>query len=120
VSLFQKNKYVVVKKAIDKNLALFLYNYLIMKKQVARTCFDYKYISPFEDMLGNWNDTQIPNTYSAYGDIAMETLMLKCQPIMKKLQALNCIQPIVMQEFIKKVMNLKDIKIDLVVKYLPQ
>jgi len=84
VSLFQKNKYVVIKKAIDKDLALFLYNYLIMKKQVARTCFDYRYISPFEDMLGNWSDTQIPNTYSAYSDIAMETLMLKCQPIMEK------------------------------------
>ena len=84
MSLFQKNKYVVVKKAIDKNLASFLYNYLIMKKQVARTCFDYRYISPFEDMLGTWSDTQIPNTYSAYSDIAMETLMLKCQPIMEK------------------------------------
>jgi len=84
VSLFQKNKYVVIKKAIDKDLALFLYNYLIMKKQVARTCFDHRYISPFEDMLGTWSDTQIPNTYSAYSDIAMETLMLKCQPIMEK------------------------------------
>ena len=84
MSLFQKNKYVVIKKAIDKDLALFLYNYLIMKKQVARTCFDHRYISPFEDMLGTWSDTQIPNTYSAYSDIAMETLMLKCQPIMEK------------------------------------
>ena len=60
-----------------------------MKKQVARTCFDYRYISPFEDMLGNWSDTQVPNTYSAYSDIAMETLMLKCQPIMEKTTGLK-------------------------------
>jgi hypothetical protein len=31
-------------------------------------------------------DEQIPNTYSSYSDIAMETLLLKCQPVMEKQQ----------------------------------
>jgi hypothetical protein len=35
-------------------------------------------------MLGTCDDAQVPNTYSCYGDIAMETLMLKVQPIMEK------------------------------------
>jgi|TARA_R110000796_G_scaffold122187_1_gene236536 hypothetical protein len=81
---FKKNKYVVIKQAIDKDLSLFLYNYLIMKRQVFDTCLKTKYISPFEKILGTWEDGQIPNTYSCYSDIAMETLMLKCQPIMEK------------------------------------
>ena len=81
---FKKNKYAVIKKVISKDLALFLYNYLTVKKQVHSTCVERKYISPFEMMLGTCDDAQVPNTYSCYGDIAMETLMLKVQPIMEK------------------------------------
>jgi len=81
---FKKNKYIVIKNAINKDLALFIYNYFLMKRQVARTLFDTKYISPFETMFGGWNDAQVPNTYSHYADIVMETLLLKVQPIMEK------------------------------------
>jgi hypothetical protein len=31
-----------------------------------------------------WKDDQVPNTYSHYADIAMETLLLLVQPIMEK------------------------------------
>ena len=86
---FQKNKYEIVKQAITKDLATFIANYFAMKKQVARTCFDRRYISQFETMLGIWNDEQIPNTYSHYADVAMETLMLKCQPLMEKTTGLK-------------------------------
>ena len=96
---FKKNKYVVIKQAIDKDLSLFLYNYLIMKRQVFDTCLKTKYISPFEKILGTWEDGQIPNTYSCYSDIAMETLMLKCQPIMEKATKLK------MKTNIKEILN---------------
>jgi|TARA_R110000824_G_scaffold13674_1_gene59202 hypothetical protein len=86
---FKKNKYIVIKQAIDKDLALFLYNYFMMKRQVAKTCFDSRFISSFENMLGTWDDDQIPNTYSHYSDVAMETLMLKCQPLMEKYTGLK-------------------------------
>jgi len=83
---FKKNKYTVVKQAISKDLALFLYNYLLVKKQVDDTCIKRKYISPFETILGAYEtkDQQIPDSYSHYADVAMETLMLKVQPIMEK------------------------------------
>jgi len=83
---FKKNKYKVVKQAISKDLALFLYNYLLVKKQVYDTCIQRKYISPFETILGTYEtkDQQIPDSYSHYADVAMETLMLKVQPIMEK------------------------------------
>ena len=88
---FKKNKYLVIKKVIDKDLALFLKNYFCIKKQVYDTCIKEKQISPFETMLGFYETKQhqIPNTYSCYSDIAMETLMLKCQPVMEKATGLK-------------------------------
>ena len=35
-------------------------------------------------ILGTWSDEQIPNTYSCYGDFAMDTLMMKVLPKMQK------------------------------------
>ena len=86
---FKKNRYAIIRQAIDKDLALFVYNYFLMKRQVAKTCLEYRFISPFESMLGRWDDGQVPNTYSHYSDIAMETLLLKCQPIMEKTTGLK-------------------------------
>ena len=84
--MFKKNKYIIIRKAISKDLATFVANYFVMKKQVYDTCRQTRYISPFENLLGYYEgkDEQMPNTYSSYSDIAMETLMLKCQPIMEK------------------------------------
>jgi hypothetical protein len=81
---FKKDKFIVIEKAIDPKIANFVYNYFLMKRQVARTLYDTKYISPFTTEFGVWNDDQVPNTYSHYSDIAMETLLLLVQPIMEK------------------------------------
>ena len=81
---FQKNKYTVIKKAISEELANFVYKYFLNKRKVARFLFDEKYISPYTEYFGVWNDEQVPNTYSHYGDIAMETLLQEVKPIMEK------------------------------------
>ena len=81
---FKKNKYTVLKKAISKELADFVYKYFLNKRNVARFLFDQKYISPFNQEYGVWNDEQVPNTYSHYSDIAMETLLQEIKPIMEK------------------------------------
>ena len=86
---FKKNKYEIVKQAVDKNLAIFLYNYFSMQKQVYDTCRLHRYFSPFENIIGSYDDAQIPNTYSQYSNIAMETLMLKCQPKMEQVTGLK-------------------------------
>ena len=88
---FKKNKYTVIRQAISKDLATFIANYFIMQKQVYDTCKNARYISPFENIIGNYEDEseQIPNTYSQYSNIAMETLMLKCQPEMEKVTGLK-------------------------------
>jgi hypothetical protein len=89
--MFKKDKYVVIKQAIPKDLATFVANYFSIKKQVYDTCRQARFISPYEVLLGEYEgaDGQIPHTYSHYSDIAMETLMLKCQPVMEKITGLK-------------------------------
>ena len=88
---FQNNKYTIIKKAISKEKADFIYRYFLLKRQVAKTLFDIQYISPFTEYLGVWTDSQIPGTYSHYADIAMEVLLEELLPLMKKETNLNLI-----------------------------
>jgi hypothetical protein len=88
---FKKNKYCIIKNAISKDLSLFVYNYFLIKRKVASTLFENRYISEKETMFGVWTDEQVPNTYSHYSDIAMETLLLAVQPIMEKQTGLKLI-----------------------------
>jgi hypothetical protein len=81
---FKKNKYIIIKEAISKDLVKFCYDYFMMKRQVARTMFNTRYISQFTEYFGVWNDQQVPETYSHYSDIVMETLLVKILPIMEK------------------------------------
>ena len=92
--MFKQDKYVVIKQVISKDLSTFIYNYFLMKKQVYDTCLKSRYLSPYETLLGEYesSDAQVPNTYSNYADIVIETLMLKCQPIMEKTTGLK-LQP---------------------------
>ena len=87
--MFKDKKYTVIRQAISKELAIFVKNYFCMQKQVLDTCRQARYFSPFENILGTYEDRQVPNTYSHYADIAMETLMLKCQPGMEKATGLK-------------------------------
>ena len=81
---FKRNKYSVLKKAISREMADFCYAYFINKRNVARFLFDQKYISPYTEYWGVWNDQQVPNTYSHYGDMVMETLLEEVKPVMEK------------------------------------
>ena len=75
-----------------------------MQKQVYDTCRASRYFSPFETIIGYYEgeNEQIPNTYSQYSNMAMETLLLKCLPIWKRQQDLNYILHTPMLEYIKR------------------
>jgi hypothetical protein len=81
---FQKNHYLIIKQAINKELANYLYNYFSIKKDVAHTVLHSGFVSPYTEYFGHWNDTQVPGSFSHYADIAMDTLLLKVQPIMEE------------------------------------
>ena len=83
-------KYQVIKNAISYELANFIYNYFLLKKDAVE--FMYKNNINYESpLLGTWTDKQVPNTYSHYADMVMETLLMKVLPIMKKETGLELI-----------------------------
>ena len=85
-----KFKYQVIKNAISYELANFIYNYFLLKKDAVE--FMYKNNINYESpLLGTWTDKQVPNTYSHYADMVMETLLMKVLPIMKKETGLELI-----------------------------
>tara|TARA_R100001086_G_C11836469_1_gene257957 strand:+ start:1075 stop:1749 length:675 start_codon:yes stop_codon:yes gene_type:complete len=81
--MFKENNYSVIKGVIDKKLAFFLYNYLLIKNNVARTLFKTNYIAPHETMHGVFNDLQVPGSFAIYADVAMETLLAGIHPVME-------------------------------------
>ena len=88
---FKEHKYTVIKKAISYELANFGYNYLLLKRDAVKWMQDNNYISKFTPGFGTWEDTQVINTYSIYGDFFMETLMMKVLPIMQQRTEMNLI-----------------------------
>jgi hypothetical protein len=89
---FKKDKFTIVKKAISKELAKFCFDYFILKRTVATHLFKHGISSPQQCLWGTWEDPQVPNTYSCYGDIAMETLLKYIKPIMEKVTKLKLVE----------------------------
>jgi hypothetical protein len=86
---FNKKKFKVIKNAISKEIAKLAYNYLIIKRNAEAQMFTENFLPPFEALSGTWEDEQVPNTYSIYGDPFMETLLLYLKPLMKKQTGLD-------------------------------
>ena len=83
-------KYKIIKNAISYDLANFIFNYFLLKRDAVE--FMYKNnIHSESSILGTWKDKQIPNTYSCYGDFVMDTLLMKVLPIMKQQTGLDLI-----------------------------
>ena len=106
--MFKKKKYTVIRKAVSEDLAIFIANYFRMQKQVYDTCKVSRYLSPFETIIGYYEgeNEQIPNTYSQYANIAMETLLLKCQPGMEKATGLKLYPAYTYARIYKKIWRL--------------
>ena len=80
---FKIKKYQVIKNAISYELANFVYNYFMLKRDAVN--FMYKNNINYESpLLGTWADKQVPNTYSHYADFVMETLLMKVLPKMQQ------------------------------------
>jgi len=87
---FNQKKYQIIKKALSYELANFVFNYFMLKRDAVKWMYENN-ITHDNDMLGTWTDQQIPNTYSHYADPVMETLLVKVLPIMQKETELNLI-----------------------------
>ena len=84
------NKYQVIKNAISYELANFVFNYFMLKREAV--AWMYKNNITYDNgMFGTWTDEQVPNTYSHYADPVMETLLMKVLPIMQQETGLQLI-----------------------------
>ena len=76
-------KFQVIKKAVNYELANFIFNYFLLKRDATKYMYENNIVYD-NGMFGTWSDQQVPNTYSHYADLVMETLLVKMLPIMKK------------------------------------
>jgi hypothetical protein len=86
---FKNKKYIIIENVISEDMSDFIYKYFLLKRRVAETLFKERFISPYTEYFGTWTDQQIPNTYSHYADIVMETLLVKIHPLMEKITKLK-------------------------------
>ena len=84
------DKYHVIKGALNYELANFIFNYFLLKRDAVKYMYDNNIIWD-NGLFGTWTDEQVPNTYSHYGDHVMETLLVKMLPVMAKETGLNLI-----------------------------
>lgn len=78
---FEKNNYCVVKNVVSKEVCDFAANYLSLKRQSAGTL--YKYFIHQSDEWGVFGDSQV-DTYSIYGDVLMDSILLYCTNAVSK------------------------------------
>ncbi len=83
-------KYHVIKNALSFELANFIFNYFLLKRDAVEFMYKNNIIHD-NGMFGTWSDQQVPNTYSHYADMVMETLLMKMLPVMKKETGLDLI-----------------------------
>ena len=89
---FKKQRYQIIRKAIPLDVANFVHDYFLLKKNVQRTLKSTKYISEFNQDWGKTGDDQCPTSYSHYSDLAMETILDILTPKLSELTKI-CLSP---------------------------
>ena len=84
------DNYKVVKEAISFELANFLFNYFLLKREAVYYMYSNNWMHD-NGVLGTWKDEQVPNTYSIYGDPVFDTLLMKVLPVMQRETGLDVI-----------------------------
>ena len=87
---FTEDNYLVVRNAIDSKFANFLYQYMLLQRNIAKFKFEQKYITYYTVDSGTFGDRQVPQTYGMYGDPVFDLLLEKdIRPILEKESKLN-------------------------------
>ena len=88
---FKKNKYEIIRKALSKEVCEFVFNYMMIQRNAVDYMMKHNRVNAFNPFIGTREDKQVPGSYSKYADWAMETLLLKMIPIMKKRTGLDLV-----------------------------
>jgi hypothetical protein len=82
--MFKKKKYQVIRGALSKELANFIFNYMMLQRDAVDYMRKEQRVNPANPFIGHRLDKQVPGAYSKYADWVMETLLMFMIPIMKE------------------------------------
>jgi len=80
---FKTKKYQVIRGALSRELANFIFNYMMLQRDAVDFMLKNNKVNPKNPFIGTRTDQQIPGAYSRYADWVMETLLMFMIPIMK-------------------------------------
>ena len=80
---FKTKKYQMIRGALSKELANFIFNYMMLQRDAVDLMVKNNKVNPANPFMGNRVDQQITGAYSKYADWVMETLLMYMIPIMK-------------------------------------
>ena len=81
--MFKTKKYQVIRQALSKELANFIFNYMMLQRDAVDLMMKNNKLNPYNPFVGTREDKQVPGCYSKYADWVMETLLMYMIPIMK-------------------------------------
>jgi len=88
---FKTKKYQVIRGALSKELANFIFNYMMLQRDAVDFSIKNNIVNPINPFIGNRVDKQVLGAYSKYADWVMETLLMYMIPIMKAKTGLELI-----------------------------
>ena len=81
---FKTKKYQVIQGALSKELANFIFNYMMLQRDAVDFMMKNNKVNPVNPFIGTRTDKQVPGCYTRYADWVMETLLMYMIPIMKQ------------------------------------
>ena len=88
---FKTKKYQIIRGALSKELANFIFNYMMLQRDSVDFMVKHQKVNPYNPFIGTREDKQVPGAYSKYADWSMETLLMYMIPIMKAKTGLDLI-----------------------------
>ena len=88
---FKTKKYQVIRGALSKELANFIFNYMMLQRDAVDFMMKNNKVNPANPFIGTRTDRQVPGCYTKYADWVMETLLMYMIPIMKAKTGLELI-----------------------------
>ena len=81
---FKTKKYQVIRGALPKGMANFIFNYMMLQRDAVDFMVKNNKVNLANPFIGTRTDQQVPGAYSKYADWVMETLLMYMIPIMKQ------------------------------------
>ena len=91
--MFKTKKYQVIRRALSKELANFIFNYMMLQRDAVDYMMKTNKINPANPFIGTRTDKQVPGCYTKYSDWVMETLLQYMRPVMKEKTGMDLVPP---------------------------